>query len=103
MAVTGARAWQGSLDHAARVRCPVASLLYSRIRANGRERRSGGARLWFRIEGLVLCLFEEANPMPIEYWLSRQGLIESPECRLPLTHVSRGLRDALDREMANWS
>jgi 4-hydroxy-tetrahydrodipicolinate synthase len=34
--------------------------------------------------------------MPIKRCLWRQGLIASPECRLPLTRVSRALADDLD-------
>jgi 4-hydroxy-tetrahydrodipicolinate synthase len=42
-------------------------------------------------------LFREANPMPIKHCLWRQGLIRSPECRLPLTRVSSALAAELDR------
>jgi len=48
---------------------------------------------------LVPLLFREANPMPIKYCLWRQGLIASPECRLPLTRVSRELAGELDRAL----
>jgi len=34
--------------------------------------------------------------MPIKYLLWRQGLIASPECRLPLTRISDGLAKTLD-------
>ena len=34
--------------------------------------------------------------MPIKYLLWRQGLIASPECRLPLTKISDGLARQLD-------
>jgi 4-hydroxy-tetrahydrodipicolinate synthase len=59
-----------------------------------------GARAeWSRLEGLVPLLFAEANPVPIKWCLRRQGLIASPECRLPLTRISAGLADALDRAL----
>jgi len=48
---------------------------------------------------LVPLLFREANPMPIKYCLWRQGLIASPECRLPLTRISRELAGELDRAL----
>jgi 4-hydroxy-tetrahydrodipicolinate synthase len=48
----------------------------------------------------VPLLFAEANPMPIKYCLWRQGLIASPECRLPLTRISDGLARRLDGLMA---
>jgi 4-hydroxy-tetrahydrodipicolinate synthase len=44
----------------------------------------------------VPSLFAEANPMPIKYLLWRQGLIASPECRLPLTKISNALARRLD-------
>jgi 4-hydroxy-tetrahydrodipicolinate synthase len=45
---------------------------------------------------LVPLLFAEANPMPIKHLLWRQGLIASPECRLPLGRVSECLTRRLD-------
>ena len=45
-------------------------------------------------------LFAEANPMPIKHLLWRQGLIASPECRLPLTRISDGLARRLDTVFA---
>jgi 4-hydroxy-tetrahydrodipicolinate synthase len=54
-------------------------------------------RLWSRLETLVPLLFREANPMPIKYCLWRQGLLRSPECRLPLTQISSALATELDR------
>jgi 4-hydroxy-tetrahydrodipicolinate synthase len=68
--------------------------IYERMAAN--DHRSARA-LWAGLEALVPLLFKEANPMPIKHCLWRQGLIASPECRLPLTRVSRELGDALDR------
>jgi 4-hydroxy-tetrahydrodipicolinate synthase len=53
--------------------------------------------IWTPLQGLIARLFEEANPMPLKHCLWRQGLIASPECRLPLTSVSDRLRDELDR------
>jgi 4-hydroxy-tetrahydrodipicolinate synthase len=38
--------------------------------------------------------------MPIKYCLWRQGLIRSPECRLPLSSISDGLARELDDWMA---
>jgi 4-hydroxy-tetrahydrodipicolinate synthase len=53
--------------------------------------------IWAPLQSLIAKLFEEANPMPLKYCLWRQGLIESPECRLPLTSISPRLSDELDR------
>jgi len=54
---------------------------------------------WARLESVVPLLFREANPMPIKHCLWRRGLIASPECRLPLTGISRALADELDRAL----
>jgi len=49
----------------------------------------------------VPLLFAEANPMPIKHLLWRQGLIASPECRLPLTKISDALARRLDAVFAD--
>lgn len=58
----------------------------------------GALERWAPLARLIPSLFREANPMPIKYCLWRQGLIASPECRLPLTSVSA----ALARELDGW-
>jgi 4-hydroxy-tetrahydrodipicolinate synthase len=68
--------------------------VYERMMANDHR---GARAIWARLETLVPLLFKEANPMPIKHCVWRQGLIASPECRLPLTRISRGLADELDR------
>jgi len=70
--------------------------VYERMAAND---HAGARAAWARLEILVPLLFKEANPMPIKYCLWRQGLIASPECRLPLTRVSDGLAEELDAAM----
>ena len=74
--------------------------LHARMAANDhREARA----IWSELEAVVPLLFREANPMPIKHWLWTRGLIQSAECRLPLTRVSGGLAaelDALAREPA---
>ncbi|MBX9946207.1 MAG: 4-hydroxy-tetrahydrodipicolinate synthase [Reyranella sp.] len=56
----------------------------------------GARAAWAPLAPLVPLLFAEANPMPIKHCLWRQGLIASPECRLPLTRISDGLARRLD-------
>jgi 4-hydroxy-tetrahydrodipicolinate synthase len=57
---------------------------------------AGARAAWAPLAAFVPLLFAEANPMPIKYLLWRQGLIASPECRLPLTRISDGLTRRLD-------
>jgi 4-hydroxy-tetrahydrodipicolinate synthase len=57
---------------------------------------AGARAAWRPLAPMVPLLFAEANPMPIKYLLWRQGLIASPECRLPLTRISDGLAKRLD-------
>lgn len=57
---------------------------------------AGARAAWAPLARSVPLLFAEANPMPIKYLLWRQGLIASPECRLPLTKISDGLAKKLD-------
>jgi 4-hydroxy-tetrahydrodipicolinate synthase len=71
--------------------------VHERMRVND---HLGARRIWSRLEALVPLLFREANPMPIKYCLWRQGLIRSPECRLPLTRISAALAAELDQAMA---
>ncbi|MGO9360620.1 MAG: 4-hydroxy-tetrahydrodipicolinate synthase [Xanthobacteraceae bacterium] len=60
----------------------------------------GALALWSPLARLIPQLFREANPIPIKHCLWRQGLIASPECRLPLTPISPDLARALDLWLA---
>ena len=57
---------------------------------------AGARAAWAPLASVVPLLFAEANPMPIKHLLWRQGLIDSPECRLPLTRISDALARRLD-------
>jgi 4-hydroxy-tetrahydrodipicolinate synthase len=61
---------------------------------------AGARAAWAPLASFVPLLFAEANPMPIKHLLWRQGLIASPECRLPLTKISDGLARRLDAAIA---
>jgi 4-hydroxy-tetrahydrodipicolinate synthase len=58
---------------------------------------AGARAAWAPLAAFVPLLFAEANPMPIKYLLWRQGLIASPECRLPLTRISDSLARRLEK------
>ena len=60
-------------------------------------------KLWHDLSDLPRLLFAEPSPAPVKYWLYRQGLIDSPEVRLPLTTVTPGLAERIDREIARWN
>lgn len=51
---------------------------------------------WSSLELAARVFFKEPNPMPIKHWLWGRGLIDSPECRLPLTRVSESLAKEID-------
>jgi 4-hydroxy-tetrahydrodipicolinate synthase len=55
---------------------------------------------WDSVCMLPRLLFAEPSPAPAKYWLSRTGLIESAEVRLPMVEVSRELASQLDTEIA---
>lgn len=55
--------------------------------------------LWRDLAGLARLLFAEPSPAPIKHWLWREGLIASPEVRLPMVGVSEALAARIDAEM----
>lgn len=52
-----------------------------------------------KLLGFIGAMFEETNPAPVKYALSRLGLCEN-ELRLPLSPVSRKTRELIDYEMS---
>jgi 4-hydroxy-tetrahydrodipicolinate synthase len=61
--------------------------------------RAGALALWRELVDLTRLLFAEPSPAPIKHWLWHQGLIASPELRLPMTGVSPALAARLDRAL----
>ena len=68
--------------------------IHARMTANDHR---GALTLWSTLGAMIPLLFKEPNPMPVKHCLWRLGLIHSPECRLPLTRISRTLADELER------
>lgn len=62
------------------------------------DRDAASAR-WESIAELTHLLFAEPSPAPAKYWLSRMGLIERAEVRLPMVEVGAELAAQLDAEM----
>jgi len=46
------------------------------------------------------ALFVETNPGPVKYAAFRLGLIDSPECRLPLAPISEASKKSVDEALA---
>ena len=86
----------GGILASAHVRPEIFLEVYRRMQANDHQ---GARALWAEIEPITRLLFKEPNPMPLKHYLWRQGLIESPECRLPLTKVSSALAEMIDRSV----
>ena len=54
---------------------------------------------WDSVADLTELLFAEPSPAPAKYWLSRTGLIDSAEVRLPMVEVSAPLAARIDAEI----
>lgn len=52
---------------------------------------------WRNLYPIISLLFQETNPAPLKYCLYKQGLIQSPETRLPVTGISSSLKEKLDK------
>ncbi len=53
-------------------------------------------KTWKELYPFIPLLFKEPNPAPIKYVLSKMGLLDSSELRLPLTQISEGLKEKLN-------
>ena len=66
---------------------------------------AGAQKLHNKMADLFKKFFVEPNPVPAKFVLSRAGIIESPEVRLPLVEMSSGNRtivaDAMDAFLKN--
>ena len=56
-------------------------------------------RHWDTVSVLTELLFAEPSPAPAKYWLSRAGLIDSAEVRLPMVEASAELSARLEAEI----
>jgi 4-hydroxy-tetrahydrodipicolinate synthase len=63
-----------------------------------RNREAAQAR-WDTVRDLTSLLFAEPSPAPAKYWLSRAGLIDRAEVRLPMVDVGAELAARLDAEI----
>lgn len=87
----------GGITASAHVETAAFAAVAERIAAGDRE---GALELWRGLAELPRLLFAEPSPAPVKHWLWREGLIDSPELRLPMTGVSPALAGRLDVERA---
>jgi 4-hydroxy-tetrahydrodipicolinate synthase len=74
---------------------------FAAVRALIREGNLDAAReRWESVADLTKLLFAEPSPAAAKYWLSRTGLIDSAEVRLPMVEVSAELAARLEAEIA---
>jgi 4-hydroxy-tetrahydrodipicolinate synthase len=65
------------------------------------EGRFNEARTAFdRLLPLIRLLFQESNPSPLKWLLSRQSVITSDTVRLPMTSITRELESELEQVLA---
>ncbi|MCP3873728.1 MAG: 4-hydroxy-tetrahydrodipicolinate synthase [Desulfobacteraceae bacterium] len=67
--------------------------VYKHLKKNNHK---SALEIWRRIERIIPKLFEEPNPAPLKYCLSRLKRIRSPETRAPLGRISEALQMELD-------
>jgi 4-hydroxy-tetrahydrodipicolinate synthase len=74
---------------------------FAAVRMLVREGNLDAARArWESVADLTKLLFAEPSPAAPKYWLSRTGLIDSAEVRLPMVEVSAELAARLEAEIA---
>ena len=61
---------------------------------------NGALALWRRLVDVVRLMFGEPSPAPIKHWLWREGVIGSPELRLPMTGVTPAFATRIDAARA---
>ena len=86
----------GGILAAAHVETAAFALIAGHVRAGN---QAAALAAWSGLSDLPRLLFAEPSPAPIKHWLWRQGLIDSPEVRLPMTPVSAELARRIDRRM----
>lgn len=59
--------------------------------------QAGALADWQQLADIPRLLFSEPSPGAIKHWLWRQGLIDSPEMRLPMVPVSKGLAERIEQ------
>jgi 4-hydroxy-tetrahydrodipicolinate synthase len=80
----------------------VETAAFAQIARHVRARNQPAAlAAWSTVADLPRLLFAEPSPAPIKHWLWRQGLIDSPEVRLPMVPVSEDLARRIEQRMTS--
>ena len=87
----------GGILASAHVETAACAQVAGHIRAGN---RATALAAWRTLADLPRLLFAEPSPAPIKHWLWRQGLIDSPEVRLPMVRVSEALARRIDDRIA---
>jgi 4-hydroxy-tetrahydrodipicolinate synthase len=86
----------GGILLSAHIETETFASVHSLLKAGDRE---AARRHWDTVSALAELLFAEPSPAPAKYWLSRTGLIDSAEVRLPMVEASGELSARLDAEI----
>ena len=78
----------------------IETATFASVRTHLKQGNRDAARAcWESVSDLTRLLFTEPSPAPAKYWLSRTGLIDSAEVRLPMVEVGAELATRLDAEI----
>ena len=87
----------GAILLSAHVETETFAAVFAHLKAGNRE---AALACWQNVRELTRLLFAEPSPAPAKFWLTRHGLIDSAEVRLPMVEVSEELATRLDAEIA---
>lgn len=94
--LTLAMGGQGGILASAHLNTELFVEVYKKMKENDQKT---ALSIWKELYDIIPLLFKEPNPSPIKYCLKEQGLIDSPEVRLPLTEISNQLKEKLNRSI----
>jgi 4-hydroxy-tetrahydrodipicolinate synthase len=88
------------VDGAILLSAHIETTTFAAVRLALKEGNADAARAcWLDVSALTELLFAEPSPAPAKYWMSRTGLIDSADVRLPMVEVSAELAARIDSEI----
>ncbi|WP_297427810.1 4-hydroxy-tetrahydrodipicolinate synthase [Clostridium sp.] len=91
---------QGGIMASASLRTKEFIDIYNLVKKNDHQ---AALEKWKSLHGMIPLLFAEPNPTPLKYCLSKVGLIDSDEVRLPLVNITKELQSKLDKMLDKTS